>query len=65
MERRDDEAARIGAGAEQGQHLVPKPRVEVIGRLVQQTDCGVLCDERGDVEPAPFASGQRIDGSLG
>ncbi len=37
----------------------------MIGRLVQQADCSVLRDECRDVEPAPFASGKRIDGSLG
>ena len=63
--RRDHQAASLGAGMEERQHVVAVPRVEVIRRLVEQADRRVLREQRRDVEPAPFAAGQGIDRALG
>ena len=65
VQRRDHEAAGIGARAEQRQHLVAMPRVEVVGRLVEQANRGVLGEQRRDVEAPPLAAGERIHRALG
>ena len=64
VQARDDEAARVGAGAEEGENLVAVTRIEMVGRLVEQADGGVLRKECRDVEPASFAAGQGIDGAV-
>ena len=55
----------IGARTEELQHFIAVLRVQVIGRLVEQADGRVLCQQRGDLEPPALAARERRDVARG
>ena len=65
----EDDAERgavlVGQLADQVERLDLVAEVEVVGRLVEQEDAGVLGEAGGQPDPLELAAGQLVDGAVG